>query len=784
MTIRGRQKLLRRGLGAMLLVVIIASGMAYVSHRSATVTEITTDIIENTSSGHIIKGESIAKTSTTLQTRTELVYESDKIPVNNNSSNAAVLSWQQSEGDEGVHVALRTFDGKEWSKWIEAESGNDRPDTAEQKHSAIILSANIHQVQYRFELGAEGVPSGVSPAVDLKTAEIESIDASKGPSIDKPTLWQRITKSLDISQAAFARSGQPSPHIYSRADWGSPEPDSSPDWNPEYRRLGRSIVHHTATTASADSAASVRAIWQYHRYSNGWGDIGYNYLVDQAGRIFQGRYFDQAYADSNNEDVVGGHAYGNNYGTSGIAMLGDFTNTDPSGASINSVARIAAYKLGAYNINPADGSNLIGHRDVVSTACPGARLYPHLGTIRTVANGLFPLYQVRPYSWQHVAQYAYTDDTKTTVVNLQDTSRGQRVYLWVRAKNVGTESWYKNGDYPVRIGTSNPLERRSAGCDESWLSCSRPTNLQEDEVAVGETGTFEFWYKVPELGIDAYEYFNLVAEGSMWMNDPGLHFRVSAPIATYNWQLVSQYAYTDETKATSFSLANLEPGQRVYIGLSARNTGNIAWTNTGDNPVRIGASGPIGRDSEFCDSTWLSCTRPANMTQSSVAPGEVGNFEFWYKAPDRPGEYRERFNLLAESYRWMNDTGVNFYSGVIHPALNTSDTDRMTGNQVLGVNQSITSKDGRYSLIMQGDGNLVLYSPSRSLWSSNTAGRASNWVVMQNNGNLVIYDSKNVSYWDSHTSGRAFLIIQNDGNLVMYDAFGRVMWHTFTSGKL
>lgn len=784
MTIRGRQKLLKYGLGALTLVVV-ASGLAYASHRSATATEITTEIIEGTGSGRIIKGESVAKIDTTLQTRTELVYESDKIPVNNNSSNAAVLSWQQSEGDEGVHVILRTFDGKEWSKWIKAESGNDRPDTAEQKHSAIILSANIHQVQYRFELAKEGAPSGLSPAVDLKTIEVESIDASKGPSIDKPTLWQRVTKGIDISNSVFARSGQPSPRIYSRAEWGSPEPESSTDWEPEYRRLGRSIVHHTATTASADSAAAVRAIWQYHRYSNGWGDIGYNYLVDQAGRIFQGRYFDHSYAENNDVDVVGGHAYGNNYGTTGISALGDFTNTNPSADSLHAIAFVASYKLGAYNIDAGNGSHMIGHRDVGQTACPGARLYTQLPTIRAISTSVFPTYQIKPYAWQYAGQYAYTDETKTTPVNLMNLSRRQRVYVGIRAKNVGSETWYNSGANPVRVGTSRPLERDSKLCDETWINCRRPTALLETEVAVGEIGTFEFWFTMPASGGGFNEHFNLLAEGSMWMTDQGLYFGTYAQPATYTYELTGMSAYSDNTKLEGANLAMLVPGQKSYVVVTARNTGNETWVNTGPNPVRIATSSPRERNSQFCDETWINCRRPATLNEASVVPGEEGTFEFWYKSPGSLGERREGFNILVEGIEWMNDTSLNLYSKVIHPYTVTPGGSRMITGQQLGPEQTIRSDDNRFMLILQGDGNLVLYGPTGPRWFSSTVGSGGDRLILQGDGNLVLYDNGYRAKFNTNTAtgSRTFLNLQNDGNLVLYDEYVRPLWISTSIGR-
>ena len=88
-------------------------------------------------------------------------------------------------------------------------------------------------------------------------------------------------------------------------------------WDPEYVPVKKIIVHHTVTSNSdPDPAATVRSIYYYHAVSLGWGDIGYNFLIDRQGRIYEGRYGGNA--------VVGGHALTWNYGSVGIAALGNY----------------------------------------------------------------------------------------------------------------------------------------------------------------------------------------------------------------------------------------------------------------------------------------------------------------------------------------------------------------------------------------------------------------------------------------------------------------------------
>ena len=109
----------------------------------------------------------------------------------------------------------------------------------------------------------------------------------------------------------------------------------------------------------------------------------------------------------------------------------------------------------------------------------------------------------------------------------------------------------------------------------------------------------------------------------------------------------------------------------------------------------------------------------------------------------------------------------------------------LTANQQLTANQSLASCNGGYTLIMQGDGNLVLYQGGTALWASNTAGSAADEAIMQGDGNLVLYTSSGTPVWASNTAGNAgaYLEVQNDGNVVIYSASGSTLWSTGTAGK-
>ncbi|MBU2595550.1 N-acetylmuramoyl-L-alanine amidase, partial [Patescibacteria group bacterium] len=101
-------------------------------------------------------------------------------------------------------------------------------------------------------------------------------------------------------------------------------------WAPEYVRPNKIIIHHTASGNNPpDPAAVMRSIYYYHAVSLGWGDIGYNYLFDQYGNMYEGR--------AGGNMVVGAHAYGQNYGSVGLSVIGNFVNTDITSSALTSL---------------------------------------------------------------------------------------------------------------------------------------------------------------------------------------------------------------------------------------------------------------------------------------------------------------------------------------------------------------------------------------------------------------------------------------------------------------
>ncbi len=155
-----------------------------------------------------------------------------------------------------------------------------------------------------------------------------------------------------------------------------------------------------------------------------------------------------------------------------------------------------------------------------------------------------------------------------------------------------------------------------------------------------------------------------------------------SPFATYAAAVSDIQIHTNSSRTTEVeSIPELRTGQSVYLTVKAKNTGSYTWERAN---VRIGTTNPNNRSSSFADTSWLSSGRPAQLVESSVAPGSIGTFRFSVTAPTVDGSYAEKFGLLAEGKAWMSDNAsftlnlpvVNPYNATITSIGNHSDNAR------------------------------------------------------------------------------------------------------------
>ncbi|MEU7904656.1 N-acetylmuramoyl-L-alanine amidase [Actinoplanes sp. NPDC049118] len=220
-------------------------------------------------------------------------------------------------------------------------------------------------------------------------------DAPAGP--DAPA----VSPAPAAAKAVAAVARVPLPSYTSRAGWKAGPARAEPAVADSVAVM---FVHHTADGGNnydcADSPAHVRAIQTYQVESQGWDDIGYNFLVDRCGTLFEGR------GGGVDRAVVGAHTYGFNTGTAAIAVLGTYTTGGVSEAARKVISQVAAARLTAYGFDPGTTAQLTeratdgkfpylseqtfqrisGHRDGVATECPGDGLYGQLPAVRVEAS--------------------------------------------------------------------------------------------------------------------------------------------------------------------------------------------------------------------------------------------------------------------------------------------------------------------------------------------------------------------------------------------------------------
>ena len=297
------------------------------------------------------------------------------------------VTWAYDPGvtDTVVQVRVRTEDGG-WGSWTEVAT--EGPEQSPAADTGAELRGGTSPLWTGPSTGVEVelvTRSGAQPT-DVVLDLVDPGESAADASLDDPEI-------TDTANAAATM-----PPVFSRAQWGADEGIRT--WAPEYAAtLKAATLHHTADSNAytADQVPAImRSIYRYHAVSLGWGDIGYNVIVDKFGRLYEGRAGGLAKA------VIGAHAGGFNTGTFGVSMLGNHETAPVAQVTVDSVAAIIAWKFSLFGVNPtgttvltgggstsryAAGSKvtlptIFGHIDVKATACPGKYGYARLGEIR------------------------------------------------------------------------------------------------------------------------------------------------------------------------------------------------------------------------------------------------------------------------------------------------------------------------------------------------------------------------------------------------------------------
>lgn len=537
------------------------------------------------------------------------------------------LNWQQSlpEGtNAGLSIRFQDESGL-WSEWEDIHTDNDYADQDEQGEQwSYVITNNSHAFQYRAQLSTDD--NSITPK--LADIQFDYIDGGEASNLD------------DLSRLIFDDDDD----IVSRKEWGANEAylyassyastksDSYSEaedkklefpeleivetikslngkdlyWSLEYPKdVDKIFIHHTASTKGLDDPEQLmRSIYAYHALTRGWGDIGYNYLIDSEGTVYEGRY--------GGDGVVAGHAAGYNTGSVGIALLGHFEETPITSEMMKGLMGLLFDVSVLHNIDP-DGSstfrgkmmpNIMGHKEVAATACPGEVTYDYLPEIiDALGKSLDKRRNMnfdKDYSFEEVGDHEMVsigpegDETVT-----------------IKIKNTGGKIW--NKDTFLTYDTNN----------DGIASIDKDSNkaiayMKELSVKPGATATFTFDVEAELVG--GMTHFDLapIFDGK----EKTVHYM---DLTVYVEQAMLEFKITEDDMP-----ALMKPGQTEIVTLKIKNNGNFTWLKGGEHPVVLKKSG---------SSTLTSDTTLSEIKEDKVEPGETGTFSFEIKAPSGGGTH-------------------------------------------------------------------------------------------------------------------------------------------------
>ena len=382
--------------------------------------------------------------------------------------NAVVPSWIVAGETPEIHIRT-SKDGQVWTAWHHVHAHEDwtlPEDTETIGDMTVVSDADGTHRFVQYEIHDEN-------SSELTALSFTFIDTTDGPTTEEMLIQQQ---QLDAHQPASVTDDFPRPSVVSRDVWCIYDTcDYTSDLY--YEPVTNMIVHHTVSSnSSANWAAVVRAIYVYHSDTRGWGDIGYNYLIDRTGVIYEGHMNE----DYLNLDVIGTHAGDANAGGLGTSLIGTFTNAEdnydpgsgviieaPPAAMLNSLSNLFAWKADQRDIEILDASrmanmswglpHIMGHRDVyggTNTVCPGGSTQDLLPWLR--AEVASRIGQVSPYSFISEESSAFTKaDANWYEARRGCGWQGHAYYTWTTMEPANSTNW---GEWQIGVPATGVYE--------------------------------------------------------------------------------------------------------------------------------------------------------------------------------------------------------------------------------------------------------------------------------------------------------------------------------------
>lgn len=578
--------------------------------------------------------------------------------------NAISFSWDQPKDAEIILMAR--FQKETWTDWQTASLDGDFMENSQfnSDHpvTSLIFTAYTNILQYKFIFTNKNDRDSVS------NLTVSYIDSTRG--------------SRAVYHVASENQGLT---VIPRSQWGADESyrfnNGEESWPREYYTPKRFVIHHTDSSDVSNPLATLRAIYYFHTKAHDWGDIGYNYLIDAQGNIYEGR--------AGGDAVVGAHAFMNNQGSIGIAILGCYQPgekncnspeqlTPATKAALDKLISVKSQQFGidpngmAQTYDKGMMPTVIGHRNVGATNCPGDRIYSELSTIKS--NSSIALTALQPIPT--VALSAQLVGEKVAKVNVPSDSTSD---VLVRFKNTGDSIWRGYQDDHLLMGTD---VKKLGKIDQYRLaqvssSINPGFKLVEGNVKPGETGTFKITVR-PNDGVKTYTL--------AWLNK-GYLVNTDVTITAVKTAATSYVApkldIITGTIITSSIPSTIPVTSNSSYELTILNTGNVTWAKEN---LKFLMNNEVGNPSTLL-------TVPSVLpNEDSIAPGEVATFKITMQAPEKIEIFR---NVINVNYNATNI--ITFFSQTMvvtdYSAMITSESipDTLKANTVTPV--SITIKN-------------------------------------------------------------------------------------------
>ena len=453
-------------------------------------------------------------------------------------------------------------------------------------------------------------------------------------------------------------------------------------WPRQYsKKVKKIVIHHTAESDKSKEipgSDKIRSIYYYHAKTRGWGDIGYQFVIDQDGNIYEGR--------AGGDYVVGGHAYCSNINTVGVALMGNFERTQPTKGQVAALTKLLkglsqkySLDLTAENIFHGEkGPTLIGHRDVKSTACPGHNFYKLLPVFRkhfSVADINFGI-SSKAETLTPASSFSAKLSEDAQMVSIPAMSSKK---ITLTYKNTGKVSWKKGTWLYAGDNDNENFWAESIILDRNYVAA----DLQQSEVRPGETGKFEVNLKTGiHSGVHTLELVPII-NSERKLDSASVLLAVEIPETSIDYEFIR----------AEHPVSPLYYGQHREAKLLLKNSGNTTWKRSGDFAITLAS--PNNSPSPFANEK--TPTTLAWMEQNEIKPGETASFIFDVFAGFNKGEKEMPFVPRIGTDYFLDDVGMKFSFKVKKPNYKT---------QILYDNSSLLFRPGEVKIVKLGLKNL------------------------------------------------------------------------------